>query len=138
MITDYDCRNAFMKVDFINYLIELEKGEKCFESANHLTKIEDFENAYIILYRGVQFIGNALLIKKYNLKSKSKNCQFQYLFENKIISKEIIDSISNFADIRNHIYYNNLSILADITEEEYKERYNSIINIVKILKEGLK
>jgi hypothetical protein len=134
MIKNYDCRNSYIKVDSIDYIIELDKGEQCFRSCETLKSIEDFENAYIILYRGLQFIGNALLIKKFKLKSKSKNCQFQYLFDEKEISLDMIDKISEFAEIRNHIYYNNISLLAEISKDEYITRYNLIMGIVAMLR----
>ena len=69
MITDYDCRNAYIMVDKVDYLLEFEKADQCFKSAENLVIIGDFENAYIILYRGLQFIGNGVLIKKFGLNN---------------------------------------------------------------------
>lgn len=85
-IENYDFRTAFIKVELIDYYHELEKGNESFESAQILAKLNKYCDAYIILYKALQNLGNAVLINRFQLKSKSKNCQFQYLNSEKILS----------------------------------------------------
>ena len=133
MIIDYDCRKAFILVDKSDYYEELDLGEKSFESAKLLTDSKKYSDAYIILYKAFQNIGNAILIKKFGIRSKSKNCQFQYLFEKGIISKEEISLISEFSKLRNNIYYNNADLM-EFDEQEYTSKYDIIMKITNKLK----
>lgn len=133
MVKNYDCRNAFIFVDEIVYLIELEKANDCFETVELIIGIEDYSNAYILMIRALQLVGDAVLIKKFRLKSKSKNCQFQYLYEKKLISEDIIDKISKLSKRRNDIYYSNQTIDAEISEEEFIEKYQEVKEIKEVL-----
>ena len=74
MITNYDCRKAFIMVDRVEYYEELNIGDESFESAQILAKSNKYSDAYIILYKSLQNIGNATLINKFGLRSKNKNC----------------------------------------------------------------
>ena len=134
MITEYDCRKAFIPVESFEYLAELEIGEESLESSQILFEAKKYSDAYIILYKALQNFGNAVLINKFKLRSKQKNCQFQYLYQENILTDEDIYLISNLSQNRNTIYYNN-SGLDIISEDEYKKKYEKIMMIIKKLKE---
>ncbi len=121
-INNYDCRKAYELVNSgSDYLEEQEKAERCFKSGLLLENDDDFENAFIMNFRGIQLLGNSVLIKRLNQKSKEKNCQFKLLFEENIIDKETLTKLSFFTDTRNNIYYNNRRRLIDYTKEEYQD-----------------
>jgi uncharacterized protein YutE (UPF0331/DUF86 family) len=119
-IENYDCRNAYIKVDTIDYIEYLEKAEKTFAQAK---KLEDLGLKSLLFSLGVESLGNALLVKLYGIRSKCKNCQFQYLLEKGIINKEILSKLSGTTQNRNEIYYNYQSFL---DEETLKENFENL------------
>jgi len=137
-INNYDCRKAYELLNNNSYYLEeQEKALRCFKSALLLENDSDFENAFIMNYRGIQLLGNAILIKLFNQKSKEKNCQFKLLFKENIINKEILTKLSFFTDTRNNIYYNNRRRLIDYTKEEYQTIKKEFEEIKIILMEKL-
>jgi len=102
-----------------------------------LARLNKYSDTYIILYKALQNIGNAVLIKKYGIRSKNKNCQFQYLHDVGIITDEEISKISDFSVLRNDVYYNNISF-AGLDEDEYKSNYYDVIKIANKLKEEIR
>ncbi len=137
MIENYNCKKAFIRVSKEDYLEDLELGQKSIETAKKISNYKDFENAYIILYRGLQLIGNAYLIKKYSLKSKSKNCQFQYLYDEGDLSSVDLAEISKFSEIRNNVYYNNVTIFSQLEQSEYEKKFKAIMKIIDKFMEEL-
>lgn len=133
MIENYDCTNSYMECEKIDYLNELTNGNNCFLTIENIEKIEDYSNAFIIAFRGLQLIGNALLIKKYALRSKDKNCQFQYLFENGDLNKITLHLISKLSQIRNDIYYQNPKKLNNLIKKEYSLLKDDILEVKEIL-----
>jgi len=137
-IKNYNCESAFKLInDRTAYFEESFKAQTCFKNQKILEEVKGFEDAFIICLRGIQLLGNALLLKERNLKSKDKNCQFQYLFNEDIISEENLEDISLLAKIRNDIYYNNESSEYEINEESYKDFQNKLNMIKKILEEKI-
>lgn len=119
-ILNYDCKKAYEKVlDTTLYLEELDKALISFETQEKIAKDKDLENAFIIGFRGLQLLGNSVLLKKRNLKSKEKNCQFKCLYEENIVDEIFLDEISLLSIKRNNIYYHNLNIESEINLEEY-------------------
>lgn len=137
MITNYDCRKAFILVDKVDWYEEIDIGDESFDSAQILAKSNKYSDAYIILYKALQNIGNAILIKKFGLRSKNKNCQFQYLHEKGILSDEEIVKISQFSILRNDIYYNNATFM-DLDENDYKSKYGLVVQIANKLREEIR
>ena len=137
-ILNYDCRKSFQKVvDSILYLEELELSIKSFNSAKILEDLNDLENSLIIYYRSIQLLGNSLLLKKFNLKSKDKNCQFKFLFEEKIINLNILEKISLISLKKNNLYYNNYSNEIELDKKEFFNIKKDILKIKSILEEKI-
>lgn len=131
-LTKIKCENKiFEKLNRIDYFEYEQNAELTFNSAKSIEKeINDFASAYILYYRGLQILSNALLIKKTTLKSKGKNCQFLELFKENIISLDEINKISQLVSARNDIYYMNKSN----DETKYKEFIINIKEIIKLIK----
>lgn len=136
-LENYDCKNAIEPlIDNSTYLEEYELAKESFESAKILFENNKFKDAYIILFVGLQNLGQAVLIYKFKSRTKSKMCQFKYLNEKGLISKADFKLISELNQKRNDVYYNNPKLNSQMDKEIYLENYTKIMTIVKKL-EGL-
>ena len=70
----------------------IKESNQSFKSAKLIQK-KSLNDSFQMELRGIILLGNALLIKHFNKMSYSHYCQFKYLFDKKIISREIFDLI---------------------------------------------
>lgn len=120
------------KGNYIEYEI---KGFKTIKSAKLIIEeLKDYENASILLFRSIQLLGNALLIKNIGIRSKGKNCQFKELYEKNIISITETEDINFLIESRNNINYLN----KNNDETQYELYIQKCNNFIEKIKEKLK